>query len=487
MSQFQVDPRTVTLEGIVPVIPISKRLVPTDLNTSFRAYMKAALDRLATLLRSLYNTTPQRVQSIFYQQKIDGRNAVYRIAFRPVDGQSRVVTRSVPFFSNAMTVEEQELILLYNKLLVIENESWVRTVGRLSVNTIENNTQQLMTSIKPVNLQDILFLQYGYDLAIGNLSTFLPWRIVRQSIRFRSLNTPLIIPGTQGLTVNWVADTLEIEYGAYQNMGLPFAGDNVIVYSSQIIRPNNPRNNEFLQLLERATNAWDGDARTSIEEFQYKLGLQYDYLEKPDRLLESQLRAAAVNPNLRVTVINASQARRTILESQRNRAQQLAMELEFNPEQLLQRELQQTIQRANIIKDNDEAVLEQDLEELESLGREEDWEPEQLNRAILLRRDIQRLRDSIAQSQQLINEKNATLSNLESVSGFVESAINERENARRIVTGAINQNRNTTVNVDNNANYVDEGFGTILSGSSSLNINASQVLPVLVQSNNLGF
>lgn len=484
----QQDPRTITVEGIVPVIPISKRLVPTDLNTSFRAYVKAVLERLTTLLSELYDTTPDRVQSISYQQKIDGRNARYQIVYRTVGNEPRVLTKTQPYFSTVLTVQELELILLYNKLLVIENESWVRTIGRLSIESVNTNTGTFETSIKQVNLQDILFLQYGYNLAIGNMSTFLPWRIVRQSIKFRSLvNNPLIVPNTQGLTVNWVADTLEVEYGAYQNMALPFSGDNVIVHSSEIIRPNNPQNNQFLQLLSRATNAFDGDTRTSIETFQYKLGLIYDYLANPDQVLESQLRAWAVNPTLRTVPIDATQARIMLSESQRLRAEELAMDLEFNPEQLLQRELEQTIQRATLIKESDEAILEEDLEELQSLGREEDWEPEQQNRAILLRRDIQRLRQSITESQTLIDEKYQTLSNLESVSGFVQSSIRQREEARRIVVSATNRAANSTVNVDNNAVYVDEGFGTVLQGANSLNLNANQVVPILVQSNELGF
>lgn len=475
------DPRNVTVDGIVPIIPISKRLVPTDVTTSFRTYMAAILERLAVLLRRLYNTTPDRVQSISYQRKIDGRNAVYRIVFTDVNDQSQVITRNTATWNTILNSGEQELFLLYNKLLVIENESWVRTVGRLSVESVNQQDDTFETSIKEVNLQDILFLQYGYNLAVGNTSTFLPWRIVRQTIRFRNLsNGPaFIIPNTQGLTVNWLVDTLEIEYGAYQNMALTFSGSNVAVYSSEIIRPNNPQQNEFVNLLTIAVNAWNGDTRTSIEAYQYKLGLQYDYLANPDQVLENQLRAEAVNPQLTVTAVDARQAREITIQAEEARRQQIAMDLEFNPEELLRRELTDTIRRTTVILENDSELLREEEQELQSLLRSNDegnWEPEEENRAIQLRRDITRLRSNIQEALSLINQKEGDLTRLESVSGFVQMDIEEREAARRLVVSTANQNRNSTINVDNRPVYVDEGLGTVLQGASSLNLNQSQVL-----------
>jgi hypothetical protein len=478
MSQ---DPRNVTLDGIVPIIPISKRLVPTDVTTPFRAYMTAVLDRLAVLLRTLYNTTPDRVRSISYQRKIDGRDAVYRLLGRDVNNNPLDLVRRANSWNTILNSGEQELFLLYNKLLVIENEDWVRTIGRLSVESVNRQTDTFETSIKEVNLQDILFLQYGYDLAVGSTSTFLPWRIVSQTIRFRSLATSpaFVIPNTQGLTVNWLVDTLEIQYGAYQNMALSFAGSNVVVYRSEIIRQTKVLRNEFVNLLTRAVNAWNGDTRTSIEAYQYKLGLQYDYLANPDQVLENQLRTKAVNPQLRVVAVDARQTRLVALQAEEDlRRQQIAMDLEFNPEQLLYRELTETIRRTTVILENDSELLREEELELQSLLQEDEsnWEPEEQNRAIQLRRDIARLRSNIQEALSLISQKEGDLSRLESVSAFVQSNIQERVADRRLVTTTIDRNRNSTINVDNTPIYIDEGLGTVLQGASSLNLNQPQVL-----------
>lgn len=484
------DPRNITVDGIVPIIPISKRLVPTDVTTPFRAYMTAVLERLAVLLRGLYNTTPDRVQSISYQRKIDGRDAIYRLNGTDVSGKPLTVVRTARTWNTILNSGEQELFLLYNKLLVIENESWVRTIGRLSIESVDQQNNTFETSIKEVNLQDILFLQYGYNLAVGNTSTFMPWRIIRQTIRFRNLsNRPaFIIPNTQGLTVNWLVDSLEVQYGAYQNMALPFSGDNVLIYFSEIIRQSNEQRNEFVNLLNRAVNAWNGDTRTSIETYQYKLGLQYDYLTNPDQVLESQLRAEAVKPQLRVTAVDARQSRMVAIQAEEARRQEIAMDLEFNPEDLLRRELTDTIRRTTVILENDSELLREEEEELQSLLQSNDegnWEPEEQNRAIQLRRDITRLKSNIQEALSLINQKEGDLSRLESVSGFVQSNIEEREAARRLVVSTVNQNRNSTINVDNRPIYIDDGLGTVLQGASSLNLNQPQVL---VQGNmNEGF
>jgi hypothetical protein len=479
-----LDPRTVTLEGITPVIPISQRLAATDVTTPFSAYVTLILDRITTLLKALYNTTPDRVRSIRYTRKIDGRDFRYSIVFIDVTGQSQNVVKV------AMLPEEKELFLLYNKMLVPESEEWVRTIGRLSVVSINRQNGVVETSLEEVNLQDILYLQFGYELAVGNLSTFLPWRVVRETIRFRPTVTPFVIPGTGGISVNWVVSGLDVEYGAYQNMALPFSGSNVIVFSSEIIRPNNPSNNQFLRLLDTANSAFSSTTRPAIESFQYNLGLQYDNLAQPDSFLESQLLAAAVDPTLRTTRINAQQSRVAISNRRFALEQQalLASQLEFNPKDLLESELEDTLRRTSLLLENDTVILQEDLEELEQLQLEGEgnWEPEQQNRAIQLRRDIARLQSSIAIAQDTIREKNEILARLDSVEMVVDDAIQERETARRILSASVNIRRNKTLDVDNNPDHIDIGLGEVLQGASGMNVNGTgQEQAVLVVGQNI--
>lgn len=476
------------MDGLSPVIPISKRLVPTDITTKYRTYVEAILERLAFLLRTLYNTTPERVFNIGYTRRIDGRNAEFSVVFNDVNGQEKIFSKASNNWQDILSPEEKELIVLYNKLSVIESEDWVRTIGRLSIDSVNQENQTFETSIKEVNMQDVLFLQYGYNLAIGNSTSFLPWRIVRQNFRIRPLSNTeaFIVPNTEGLSVNWIVDTMEVEYGAYRNMGMPFNGSNVVVYGSEIIRSSDPQFNEFANLLQRASNVFNQDTRSSIEQYQYKLGLQYDYLNSPDRTLETQLGDAAVNPDLVVVWIDSTQAQLALEEMEQSRREEMVIDLETKPVELLRRELVETIRRNTLILENDTAVLEDDLVELAELEQqsEDQWEPEQQNRAILLKREIQRLRSSVEETNRLIGEKQETLARLDSVGAFVQQEIEERELARRTLNNAVDSVRNTTIAVDNVPVYHDPGLGLILNGTNNMNMNQGQVVPVLVQSTN---